>query len=160
MNQEQLNQGNAPKNPGFFRRRYEGAKQVVRTGLAFDLLKDVTRMFWNIAASIFNKKIIQPETFEQASQRLDLSEADIQARIKSLKNEILIFSFSAITIFSYAVYLGISGAGFFAVLIALLVSTSLFICAFKSHFWLFQVRNRKLGCTFQEWINSTIKGSH
>jgi len=29
--------------------------------------------------------------------------------------------------------------------------------AFRYHFWLFQLRNRKLGCTLSEWWNARVK---
>jgi len=38
----------------------------------------------------------------------------------------------------------------------------LFIAAlcFRYHFWWFQVKKRKLGCTFEEWKESTLKQVH
>ena len=39
---------------------------------------------------------------------------------------------------------------------------SLFITAlcFRYHFWWFQVKKRKLGCTFDEWKEETLKDMH
>jgi intracellular multiplication protein IcmV len=40
----------------------------------------------------------------------------------------------------------------------LMVSLVAFANAFRAHFWYFQTKQRKLGCTIQEWLNAGVGG--
>ena len=142
----------------FFKRRYQNTKQLVNQGLGTAFLKNSTVMIFDTVSSFFKKRAVRKETFAQASQRLQLSDEDLKERAFGLKREIFIYSLSAILILIYAIYLGISGDSLFSITITLLVSGSLATCAFRSHFWLFQLRQKKLGCTMKEWLDSTVKG--
>lgn len=101
------------------------------------------------------KKATYSETFKDAVQRLDLSDEDIEARKKEFTRLFYFFIGLAVTVIAYALYTAFKGS-----LIPSLISFCLALyCltqAFRFHFWLFQIKNRKLGCTFKEWLNSTV----
>ncbi|MBS0359587.1 MAG: type IVB secretion system protein IcmV [Proteobacteria bacterium] len=108
-------------------------------------LKDLILSFFVV------KKGGQEEDFNVATQRLGLNDAELRLRQK----QFLFFSglmlLVALLMFSYAIYLFSTKAflggsvGFSATLVALAM-------AFRYHFWFFQIKKRKLGCTFSEWL--------
>lgn len=105
--------------------------------------------------AVVPKKATYSETFEEAMIRLQLTEEDITQRKKEFTQ--LLYSFIAISvaIILYALYMAIAGK-MVASLIAFCLSLYTLSQAFRFHFWLFQLKNRKLGCTLKEWINSQI----
>ena len=141
----------------FFKKRYHNVKRDVNAGLGTSFLKDTGKMTWEMGRDLFKRKPVQAETFDAAKVRLQLTDADLQERMKMLRMHIAIFSFSAMVALGYAIYLGITGEQYISVFITMLVSIILICYAFKSHFWLFQIKHKKLGCTIEEWLNSSIK---
>ncbi len=95
------------------------------------------------------------ENFDEALQRQHLTENDIRARMDEFKRIAHILFFVTALIFGYGIYLlidlSLKGA-----MVAIAVSGVAFAQAFKFHFWYFQMKKRKLGCTFKEWFNETI----
>jgi len=97
-------------------------------------------------------KPVQEETFAEAMQRLQLTEKDITNLAASYQRNMIIFSIMAVGIFLYSLYLVIAGniTGF-----CLSLAITVYACLqlFRNHFWLFQIKKRKLGCTLKEWLN-------
>ena len=107
------------------------------------------------------KKILVPtqkpektESFEQALARLNLTQADLKEKQKNFLR--LAFTFAAVAgvILTYAVYLLFFGS-FNAFMLAFIVSLIALSFAFRFHFWWFQVKKRKLGCSIKEWYESS-----
>lgn len=98
------------------------------------------------------------ETFEEALSRLRLSEADVERRKIQFLRLGRIYLFLAVVIFLYMFYLLYQKAFFPALgcVGLLMIVLSLF---FRCSFWLFQLRERRLGCTFFEWL-SEIAGKN
>lgn len=95
------------------------------------------------------------ETFEEAVERLGLTEKDIAERMKGFLFQARVIALVALVIFIYAIYLFIAShiiAGFMAVLITG-VAVSL---AIKEHFRYFQMKQRRLGCTLGQWFKALI----
>jgi len=95
------------------------------------------------------------ESFEEAKERLGLTEKDIAERMKSFLFQARIIAIVAFVLFSYAVYLFVANyyvAGCMAVLITG-VAVSL---AVKEHFRYFQMKQRRLGCTLGQWFKAFI----
>jgi intracellular multiplication protein IcmV len=97
------------------------------------------------------------ETFAQAMTRFGLTEADIAQRKIEFRRLLWVSLFIFICIAGYAIYL------FFqtyvrAGLICSLVSLIALVQAIRYHFWLFQIKKRKLGCTLKEWFKQGILG--
>jgi intracellular multiplication protein IcmV len=108
-----------------------------------------------IQGLIIPQKSSRIETFEQAMQRLALTENDLQQRQREFTRLCYIFLCMGITVIIYAGYM-ISQTHHVSALISFCLALYAFSQAFRFHFWLFQVRNRKLGCTINEWLNSKI----
>jgi intracellular multiplication protein IcmV len=98
-----------------------------------------------------SKNIAGEETFAQAVERMNLTEEDLANRSRHLGHHAIIYLFFAILCFSYAIYLLIDIKILSSMLVVLI--TAFFVLkAYISFFWRFQIRQRKLGCTFKEWL--------
>jgi len=95
---------------------------------------------------------IHRETFEDAVVRLELTEPAIQARQRYFKRLAMIYALIAALLLVYAFYLLIANQtvlGFVMTLVAVWVTLAL---AFKQHFWYTQMKVRRLGLSFTEWL--------
>ncbi|MES2203765.1 MAG: type IVB secretion system protein IcmV [Pseudomonadota bacterium] len=145
-------QANQPKKRGFFRGlantffdvpRWVNAKQYVQTNKTlYAKIKDVFRI----------AKAQREETFEAAMHRMNLTEQDLKERMAANQRGIIILlSFIGILCL-YGFFLMFKGAvaGTFVVLAVIALSA---VRAFQYSFWNFQIKNRRLGCSFQEWLS-------
>jgi intracellular multiplication protein IcmV len=98
------------------------------------------------------------ENFEQAAKRLRLSEKAIARKAADFLRLALVFAMMGIVILLYAMSLGWRG-DLSTFVLAFAVSLLAFGYAFRFHFWYFQVKSRKLGCTLHDWYHSSFKGS-
>lgn len=114
-----------------------------------------------VGRSIKNLFILRPpgqeESFEQAQKRLGLSEQDLLEKQKALLRLSIIMCVGALALCVYALYnfytLNLK-SGF----ISLVVMSIALVLAFRYHFWFFQIKQRKLGCSIQEWIHQGLRG--
>jgi len=147
-----------------------GLKSTMKKGLGsglspkkwigYDQLRSDSHSLGKICKSVLNrsKDETKKESFEQAIKRLDLKEEDIKKRIKSAKELVMIFLGLGALLILYTIYQWTAGHfvnGFICFILSLLT----FVYSFREHFNLFQMRQRRLGCTYAEWIKSTFKGS-
>ncbi|WP_419419302.1 type IVB secretion system protein IcmV [Legionella sp. D16C41] len=96
-------------------------------------------------------------SFREAMSAMNLTEADIAARQRGLYRLSLIMCLAAFGFFCYAIYHFIYG-GFYGGLISLALTFVALALAFRYHFWYFQIRERKLGCSFREWYRRGLLG--
>lgn len=129
--------------------------------VGFNQLKSDSTTLSNIFRGVFKrseKAAEKKETFEEAVKRFNLTEKDIQKRMKSAKELVMIFLGLGGLLLFYTFYQWASGrviSGFICLTLSLLTLAY----AFREHFNLFQMRNRRLGCTYKEWVNGTFKRS-
>lgn len=97
------------------------------------------------------------KTFAATVSEMKLSEKDLAARSKGLYRLSILMCVIAFCIFSYAVYHMIYGS-IKAVIVSLVVSLIALVLAFRYHYWYFQIKERKLGCTFKEWYRQGLLG--
>ncbi len=145
---------------GFIGRRIKKTGQKFARWADVPALKKTYSYMHRIGVSVFKPKqeTEPPETFEQAMVRMKLTEADLASRARICKLQILFYGLAALGVAIYLAYL-IAGGYWLSAGLCLLIMLLLLTCAFKSHFWLFQIKQRKLGCTVQEWLNSSTKES-
>jgi intracellular multiplication protein IcmV len=124
--------------------------------LGYRQLKTNTNIIWDTIKGLFVvSKPERIETFAAAISRLELTEADLSATAKRfLAYSIFFVILGGITLAVSFVML--YDYGFFAWLICTLVTVLFLVQAFRFHFWYFQIVQRKLGCTFQEWWQGKI----
>lgn len=104
---------------------------------------------------VIPKKAQYSETFEQAMARLELTEQDINDRKKEFIRLFYFFIALGTVVIFYGLYLAYQGLLLPALISFCLAFYSL-TQAFRFHFWHFQMKYRKLGCTVSEWMNSKI----
>ncbi len=95
------------------------------------------------------------ETYDEAVQRLNLSEERIAQQYKIFRRLLIVFLLLSLVIFFYAIFMVMRGTVFGFVFSMLLMILSLGN-AFRYHFWMFQIKHKKLGCTFKEWYHSSL----
>lgn len=147
-----------------------GFRRVVKKGLSgglnpkrwlgYDQLKEDTASVGNIARSVFKreKNTERKETFDDAVKRFNLTEEDIKKRMKTSKQLVALFLGMGGLLFAYFVYQCATGHILHS-FICLVLTALILVNAFREHFNLFQMRQRRLGCTYKEWVNSLFKRS-
>lgn len=95
------------------------------------------------------------ETYEEAMERLALTNDDIAQRKKEFHQLFLSFMCIGFAVVVYGAYMLFMGHPWLT-LISMLLSLYAFANAFKFHFWLYQIKQKRLGCTFKEWLNSEV----
>ncbi len=97
------------------------------------------------------------ESFAEAKARLDLSDEDLLSRQKALYRLSLMMVIISVLLLFYAfynLYLG-SLRAFYLSLVVMLIGL---VLAFRYHFWYFQIKKRKLGCSLKEWYRQGLLG--
>lgn len=100
----------------------------------------------------------QIKSFDDVMTGLGLTEETLKKQEKGLRNQWILMLFLAASFYIYAMYQLLYG-GFLSVVLSLIVMFVALALAFRYHFWCFQIRRRKLGCSLTEWFNATfVKG--
>jgi intracellular multiplication protein IcmV len=133
-----------------------GLSNMVTNALGYDSIKKSAQGIKSMAGELTTaQKAQRKETFEEALVRLNLTEEDIEKRRQEFQKLFRIFSIFGVGLLCYLVY-----AIFSKAIIASLgtVGILLFVIAqlFRYDFWLFQIREKRLGCTFKEWFNDLV----
>lgn len=146
---------------GFARNVKEGFKSRFnfKKWSGFEYIAESGEHLFELGRSIFQPRDPQQhETFEESLRRLNLTEEDLKNRAKEFSRLVLIFLCFAFALLGYAVYLAWCGS-VGATLMCFGMMAFCFGQVFRFHFWLFQVRERRLGCSLREWYHSSIKGA-
>lgn len=123
-----------------------------RAWLGFDLLVSQFQTTWALVRGLFTVDApARTETFEEAMKRLNVDEAAVQESSKNYLFYSVAFFLLGAAAFIYAFYLLILYTTFTGWLLGLAVSALFLAQAFRFNFWHFQIKYRKLGCTFAEW---------
>jgi len=102
------------------------------------------------------KKEVLSETFEEAMQRLQLTEEDLVKRRQALWIQSMVILGLGLLMIAYC-FFSLYQATFVSAWLSFLFSVLLFAYAFRAHFWYYQLSKRKLGCTFSEWFNQPLR---
>jgi intracellular multiplication protein IcmV len=146
------------KKPGSRTANVFGRIFNVRAWIDFDRMKSFTTYLANGFRKMFVPQEQEAgETFEEAMSRLNLSEKDLQSRQSALYRLSLFMCVAAFFIFVYAIYHLFTG-GYKATIISIAVMLIALALAFRYHFWYFQIKERKLGCTLKEWYRKGLMG--
>ena len=103
------------------------------------------------------QKATKSESFEAAIKRLNLTEKDLLVRRRNLLRTSILMLVIAFLLLVYSGYHFFNGhiMGGLLTIVVMLVAL---VLAFRYHFWYFQIKERKLGCSFNEWFKRSIKG--
>ena len=120
--------------------------------LGYESLKEQHQVLKSTFKDVFSvEKPTREETFDEAMQRLDLTPEEINAQMISYRRYAYFFLVIGFLVFFYAFHLLFRLKSLVPWLLGLGVSAILFSQAFKYHFWAFQIEQRKLGLTFNDW---------
>lgn len=97
------------------------------------------------------------ESFRAAQKRMHLSEEDLLVKQKALFRLSMLMLGIAFALFAYAGYQVFYGS-YKAVILSLVVLSIALVLAFRYHFWYFQIKHHKLGCTFEQWYKQGLWG--
>lgn len=123
-----------------------------RGWFGYDALKENTLGLWVVLKDLFT--VDQPtrqETFEEAIKRLKLTEEDLKNSAQSYTILTTIFVILGSISFLFCFYFLFYHQTLAGCVLAIATAAIFFSQAFRYHFWLFQIKHRKLGCTFEEW---------
>lgn len=122
-------------------------------------IKQNASMVKNLSKEVFTipKPAAAPkrETFEQCVRRLGLTEQDIQKRIKTCTQTLWMCLALGVLLLGYMVYIFMAGF-YLSSFVCLMLSFMVFAYSFREHFHRFQMQQRRLGCTFQQWLRHTL----
>lgn len=99
------------------------------------------------------QKKIQEDSFQKAVEKMHLAQGDLYEKQTSLYRLSLLMSVTALGLFSYAIYQLLYGS-YRAVMVSLVLTLLALTLAFRYHFWYFQIREKRLGCSLREWYDS------
>lgn len=91
------------------------------------------------------------ETFEEAQARFHLTDADLEAIASRYTMTAYLLLVWALMVFGYSIY-HLLGSYFKGMIVSWGVTTVLLAVAFRYHFWAYQIKQRRLGCTFRSWL--------
>jgi intracellular multiplication protein IcmV len=111
-----------------------------------------------VITNMDSTKGYQPELFEDALVRLNLTEADVENLKSGYFRNFLVFLTVGLILAIYSIYRFYMGQ-WLSGWISMLLMTVIFLFSLSSHFWYFQIKHRKLGCTLTEWYQSKITDS-
>ncbi len=133
----------------------------IRLWLDYDRLRAFNIYIVEIFKRVFipsqTKQKDSKATFEDAMVKMNLTEEGLVVRRNALFRLAILMSLIGFAVFVYAVYHLIEG-NYQAAVVSLVVSMIGFVLAFRYHFWYFQIRERKLGCTLKEWYQQGFLG--
>ncbi|MFZ2314935.1 MAG: type IVB secretion system protein IcmV [Gammaproteobacteria bacterium] len=124
-----------------------------------EAIKNNNSAIFTVLKNLFRKdKPVREETFEQAMERMGVTEAEVNGIEVNYRTYSLIFLVCGFLVFGYSLYLLFSLHTFSGWLLATAAMALFFAQAFRYDFWAFQIKQRKLGCTFAEWKQYRLKG--
>jgi len=97
------------------------------------------------------------KNFQIALELNNLQEVDIARRVAEFRRLVAIFVVAGMGVWAYAIHLFVNHA-FLSGILCLCIGAVMFAQGFRYHFWLFQIHERRLGCTFKDWLNRGFLG--
>lgn len=128
----------------------------------YDRSKAISLFFLEMIERFFvirgkNKK--NTESFDRAAAKFDLDEKALEAKAEGLKR--LSYSLVGMAVFLvlYTFYQLFFGS-FRGAIIAFIEVGIALVLAFRYHFWHYQIKQRKLGCSVKEWYKNSFTGGN
>lgn len=126
----------------------------IKKWLLVDELRQQAQSLYVLGSALLKKEAAgtPDETFEQALTRLGLSEEELGRVCRTFRNLTILNCGLGLLALIYGFWLSFHQnlMGFCMSLAVVFLFASI---AFKYHFWVFQIKTRKLGCTLKEWFH-------
>lgn len=131
--------------------RWIGYEQIAQNG------RTIKNMVDGMVKPSNGKTDFRPTSFEECMQHYKLTEEELKIRMRNSYRIALVCFIASFFMAAYVIYLFVHGlplAGIVCVMLTLL----LWSYAFREHFNYFQMKRRRLGCTFKDWFVAVFKG--
>lgn len=128
--------------------------------LGYDFVRSQVKLTLDIARAVFSPSVAgaaRQETFADAMQRLQLTEADLTRIHHNYRVLMAVFLLLGVAVSGWGIWLLFKKHTFSGLVLGLAAAGLAFVNAFRYHFYAFQIRHRKLGCTFDEWLAGKTK---
>jgi len=120
--------------------------------IGYTELRSASRIIWGNVRVLFNVPVPERrETFKVAMKRLQVTEKEVQKIAQNYLLYSIVFVILSAISFATSFYMLFEYHSFFSWLFSILVTILFLAQALRFHFWFFQIKHRKLGCTFKEW---------
>lgn len=132
----------------------------VKKWISYDELTSNTKNVFGMYKRLVYKKpttIIQ-ESFEESIKRQGLTELDLAKRKRYLFWASLMYGVIAIVLTIYGTILLIE-AHILSGLMNYVLAALMYLYAYRENLWFMQIKLRKLGCNFNDWIAFILRGA-
>jgi intracellular multiplication protein IcmV len=130
----------------------------VRAWFDWERMKAFTQYLTHGFQQLFIPKVsADAESFKQATTKLKLDDSSLLMKQKALYRLSMIMLVLAGCVLGYSGYQMLYGS-FKAAIVSIVVTLIALVLAFRYHFWYFQIKQQKLGCTFDEWFRQGFLG--
>ena len=147
------------------KRHYSNTRRIFKTvfnlrGLIdFDRTKNTLAQILDLGKIYFiPMKQHEKASFETEKSRLNLTDDELSAKQRSLFRLSILMLCVAVIVFFYALYQFLYGTILGAIPSCTIFAVALAL-SFRCHFWYYQIKERKLGCTFEDWRKRKVKGN-
>lgn len=145
---------------GVFRAMGRGVASGFRVNrwLGTNRIKGSAKSVKEIATTLFdNEKAeeVKNLNFEECLKHYNMTEADLELRMKQAKKWVAFCLATTVLAFGYMFY-EFHANELIATFVCFMIGVLTIAYAFREHFNLFQMRQRRLGCTVSEWFTSLI----
>lgn len=140
-------------------KRYVKSAFNVGGWLGYRSLSDNASFIKNMFSNLLkqpDKDLIVSESFEEAQLRMGLTENDISERCQHFLNMSRVYGIILLSGIGYLFYL-ISQKQWVATIMMLSFNLMMFSFYFRESFWYLQLRERRLGITFKDWVRGIIQ---
>jgi intracellular multiplication protein IcmV len=151
------------KKKGFFKRSVVYLFDF-RKGANVDAIKANAQFIGSTFKELYRKPTTENtalalgiKTFDDFMQRFQLSEADIQARCRTHFRMFLAYFMCFCGFLAYTIYFIMVSNKIMAAFAALAITSVMLTYAIREHYWYMQMKIRKVGCTFREWVSFIFK---
>jgi len=130
--------------------------------LGMDSIKQNGKLIGDIAKGAFRidkkQSQVSGKSFEECLRHYGVTEEGLKKRMENALQVVWFCLILAGILLPYSIYL-IFTAKVLAGVVALILMFVMLSYAFREHFQYFQMKERRLGCTFKDWFNATFKGA-
>ncbi len=132
-----------------------------RAWLGYDRLSESASFIKSQMTSIFNlnPQMDESEDFNEVVGNLGLTPKALQKKKNFFVGLTIFFIALMLLVLGYAFYQWINGH-YRAILPSFVLSFLCLALAFRYHFWYFQMKVERLGCTLQEWLDYVLSGKN
>ena len=128
--------------------------------LGYSMLKSQFSTTWSVLRNLYAIPTVnREETFEQAMKRFGLTGDQVDQTAKTFLIYSIIFIICGVFTIGFSGYLLFHHASWSGCIIGIATTAVFFAYAFRYSFWRFEIKHRKLGCTFDEWLHGQPSNS-